>query len=52
MDFSEKDCSVRVNSVESGLCDDDMAEILSSQYLPHTLHLPKVEDTDQLNWVK
>ncbi|KAK7070212.1 hypothetical protein SK128_018770 [Halocaridina rubra] len=50
IDFSGKDCSVRFNSVDSGLCEDDMKEILSASHLPATVHLPKVESPQQLEW--
>ncbi|CAL4066277.1 unnamed protein product, partial [Meganyctiphanes norvegica] len=50
IDFSSKDCSVRFNSVDSGLCHADMTEILASQYLPDTIHLPKVDNSAQLEW--
>uniref|UniRef100_A0A2P2IEL8 Citramalyl-CoA lyase, mitochondrial n=1 Tax=Hirondellea gigas TaxID=1518452 RepID=A0A2P2IEL8_9CRUS len=48
--FAGKDCSVRVNSVSSGLCSDDLSVVLSSSTLPQTLHLPKVETTEELDW--
>lgn len=51
IDFTGKDCSVRFNSLDSGLCEDDMNEILSAAHLPRTVHLPKVESPQQLEWV-
>ncbi|XP_068250039.1 citramalyl-CoA lyase, mitochondrial-like [Palaemon carinicauda] len=50
IDFTGKDCSVRFNSVDSGLCEDDMREILSGAHLPSTVHLPKVESPQHLEW--
>lgn len=50
IDFSGKDCSVRFNSVESGLCEGDMLEVLSAQHLPATVHLPKVDSPEHLAW--
>lgn len=50
IDFTNKDCSVRVNSVSSGLCLDDLTTILTAKTLPQTLHLPKVESTEELDW--
>lgn len=50
IDFTGKDCSVRFNSVESGLCEVDMQEILSAQHLPATVHLPKVDSPEHLTW--
>ncbi|XP_076039546.1 citramalyl-CoA lyase, mitochondrial-like [Oratosquilla oratoria] len=50
IDFTGKDCSVRFNSVDSGLCEEDMQTVLSAKVLPSTVHLPKVESGDQLQW--
>ena len=49
--FEGKDCAVRVNSVESGLCEKDMIACLSDEVLPSTILLPKVEYYQQLQWV-
>lgn len=50
IDFMGKDCSVRFNSADSGLCELDMVEVLSAAHLPTTVHLPKVELPEQLDW--
>ncbi|XP_042887508.1 citramalyl-CoA lyase, mitochondrial-like [Penaeus japonicus] len=50
IDFTGKDCSVRFNSADSGLCEPDMEEVLSAGHLPTTVHLPKVESPEQLEW--
>ncbi|ROT80989.1 putative citrate lyase subunit beta-like protein [Penaeus vannamei] len=50
IDFMGKDCSVRFNSADSGLCELDMVEVLSAAHLPTTVHLPKVESPEQLDW--
>ncbi|KAK8381658.1 hypothetical protein O3P69_018639 [Scylla paramamosain] len=50
IDFTGKDCSVRFNSVQSGLCEEDMREILSAQHVPATVHLPKVDSPEHLTW--
>ncbi|XP_054257497.1 citramalyl-CoA lyase, mitochondrial-like [Macrosteles quadrilineatus] len=42
--------SVRVNSVSSGLCDKDLAVILSASHTPQTIFLPKVESVENLQW--
>lgn len=42
---------VRVNSVSSGLTDADLEVILQGEVLPPAIMLPKVEDTDELQWV-
>lgn len=46
------DLAVRVNAVSTGLAGDDLQCILASSHLPSTLLLPKVEDADQLDWVR
>lgn len=46
------DLAVRVNAVSTGLAGDDLQCILGASHLPSTLLLPKVEDTDQLDWVR
>jgi len=37
--------------VDSGLCDQDLEVILGAKNLPSSIHLPKVDYVDQLNWV-
>lgn len=46
------DLAVRVNAVSTGLAGDDLQCILAASHLPSTLLLPKVEDADQLDWVR
>ncbi|XP_060785510.1 citramalyl-CoA lyase, mitochondrial isoform X2 [Neoarius graeffei] len=41
---------VRVNSVSSGLTDADLEVILQAEVLPPALMLPKVEDTEEVQW--
>lgn len=50
VDFGRSECSVRLNSVDSGLCMTDMETILGGERLPAAVHLPKVETSDQLAW--
>ena len=40
--FGKSECSVRVNSVDSGLCEEDMRVVLGGDKLPAAIHLPKV----------
>ncbi|VEN50123.1 unnamed protein product [Callosobruchus maculatus] len=44
------DLGVRVNSIDTGLCGDDLTSCLSSKNIPDTILLPKVESTEELNW--
>ena len=51
--FGRSECSVRVNSVQSGLCHLDLEEIFdkpSSNFLvPSAIHLPKVDNPEILD---
>jgi len=51
IDFGRSECTVRVNSVDSGLCSADLEEILPTSNLPSAIHLPKVDSVDHLKWV-
>ncbi|CAG0920746.1 unnamed protein product [Notodromas monacha] len=48
--FGRTECCVRVNSVQSGLCEDDMVMVCSLRNLPKTLMLPKVDNVEQLRF--
>ncbi|XP_051938459.1 citramalyl-CoA lyase, mitochondrial [Hippocampus zosterae] len=41
---------VRVNSVSSGLAEADLQVVLQAEVLPPALMLPKVEDTQEIQW--
>ncbi|KAG8334505.1 hypothetical protein J6590_088661 [Homalodisca vitripennis] len=41
---------VRVNAVDSGLCEDDLSVILSASNPPAALYLSKVESRDNILW--
>ncbi|XP_056637509.1 citramalyl-CoA lyase, mitochondrial-like isoform X1 [Diorhabda sublineata] len=47
---NKTDIGVRINSVDSEICEKDLEVCLSGNYLPHTILLPKVEDSGQLHW--
>ncbi|XP_076444983.1 citramalyl-CoA lyase, mitochondrial-like isoform X2 [Babylonia areolata] len=47
-DVKGVDIAVRVNSVSSGLVDEDLKAIMSAQYRPKTILLPKVDTVDEL----
>ena len=51
VDFGRSECSVRVNSVESGLCEEDLGVVLGGKNLPNAIHLPKVDEPDHLKWL-
>nr|CAH7744372.1 unnamed protein product [Callosobruchus chinensis] len=44
------DLGVRVNSIDTGLCEDDLTSCLSAENIPNTVLLPKVESIQELNW--
>ncbi|XP_019880403.1 citramalyl-CoA lyase, mitochondrial [Aethina tumida] len=44
------DWGVRVNSVDSGLCKNDLQALLTAKNLPDTVSLPKVETTEHIKW--
>eukprot|EP00088_Acartia_fossae_P051628 TRINITY_DN5800_c0_g1_i10.p1 TRINITY_DN5800_c0_g1~~TRINITY_DN5800_c0_g1_i10.p1 ORF type:complete len:336 (-),score=36.40 TRINITY_DN5800_c0_g1_i10:136-1143(-) len=50
IDFGSSECTVRINSVGSGLAKTDMEAILSGPHLPSSVHLPKVETPDHIEW--
>ena len=52
--FGTSECSVRVNSIQSGLCHIDMETILErpaekTSLVPSSIHLPKVDDSEILD---
>ena len=51
--FGSSECSVRVNSIQSGLCHTDLDEILTDPpanfLVPSAIHLPKVDSTEILD---
>ncbi|CAL8267422.1 unnamed protein product [Lota lota] len=50
LDLGRTEKCVRVNSVSSGLAEDDLRAILQAEVLPPALMLPKVEDTEEVQW--
>jgi len=48
LDFGVSECSVRVNSVDSGLCKEDVLEVLGGANMPSAIHLPKVAGREEL----
>ena len=47
----KSELSVRVNSIDSGLCKIDLDTVLKGPIFPSTLHLPKMESKFQLDWL-
>ena len=47
-----RDLAVRVNSVVSGLAEEDLKTVLKAKRLPDTLMLPKVDSVGHIQWVR
>lgn len=52
LDLGRTEKCVRVNSVSSGLADADLQVILRAELLPPAVMLPKVEDVQEVQWVR
>ncbi|KAF7668147.1 hypothetical protein LDENG_00030270 [Lucifuga dentata] len=50
LDLGRTEKCVRVNSVSSGLVEADLQVILQGEVLPPAIMLPKVEDTQEVQW--
>ncbi|KAK7882365.1 hypothetical protein WMY93_028539 [Mugilogobius chulae] len=50
LDLGRTEKCVRVNSVSSGLAEADLQVILQAEVLPPAIMLPKVENTDEVQW--
>ena len=50
VDFGRAECCVRVNAVDSGLCEADLDTIFKWPVYPTSVTLPKVESKSQLEW--
>jgi len=49
--FGRTEPIVRVNSVISGLAEDDIKAVMEAKYLPPTWMIPKVDDPMHIQWV-
>ncbi|XP_021785431.1 citramalyl-CoA lyase, mitochondrial isoform X1 [Papio anubis] len=49
-DLGPTEKCVRVNSVSSGLAEEDLETLLQSRVLPSSLMLPKVESPEEIQW--
>ena len=50
VDFGNTEKTVRINSVTSGLADNDLTVILQAQSSPATLLLPKTDEPSHIEW--
>lgn len=51
VDFGRSEYAVRINSIDSGLAEEDLRSILSSKRLPDTIMIPKIEDQNHVVWI-
>ncbi|XP_033930386.1 citramalyl-CoA lyase, mitochondrial [Melopsittacus undulatus] len=49
-DFGHTEKCVRINSVSSGLAEEDLEVLLQSKTLPSSMMLPKVENVEEIRW--
>ncbi|XP_037233481.1 citramalyl-CoA lyase, mitochondrial isoform X2 [Falco biarmicus] len=49
-DFGHAEKCVRINSVSSGLAEEDLEVLLQSKTLPSSMMLPKVECVEEIRW--
>ena len=52
LNFGSSEVCVRLNSIETGLAEDDLRATLTAKAFPHSIVLPKVETVEHLDWVK
>lgn len=52
LSFGSSEVCVRINSIETGLAEDDLRAILTAKAFPQSIVLPKVETMEHLDWVK
>lgn len=51
VDLGHAEKCVRINSVSSGLAEEDLEVLLQSKTLPSSMMLPKVENVEEIRWV-
>ena len=51
LDFGSSEVCVRINSIDTGLAEEDIRVILTGNQLPHCLVVPKVETVEHIDWV-
>ena len=52
LSFGSSEVCVRINSIETGLAEDDLTAALTAKVLPHSIVVPKVDTVEHLKWVK
>lgn len=51
LQFGRSEVCARINSISSGLAEDDLKAILTAKVLPHTVVVPKVDSLEDIRWV-
>uniref|UniRef100_T1IQC8 Citramalyl-CoA lyase, mitochondrial n=1 Tax=Strigamia maritima TaxID=126957 RepID=T1IQC8_STRMM len=49
--FGRTERTIRVNSIETGLAEEDLRVILHSENLPSTIFFPKIDKLDDIDWI-
>lgn len=49
--FGSSEVCVRINSIETGLAEDDLKAALTAKELPDSIVVPKVDSVEHLDWV-
>lgn len=49
--FGRSEYAVRINSIDSGLAEEDLKSILKGTRLPETIMIPKVEHESHITWI-
>jgi len=52
LDFGRTEPVVRINSIDSGLGEDDLMAVLQAKRLPPTVMIPKVEHPEHIDWIE
>ncbi|GFT37701.1 citramalyl-CoA lyase, mitochondrial [Nephila pilipes] len=50
-DFGKTEFAVRINSIDSGLAEEDLMSVLNFKKYPDTLMVPKIESSDHISWI-
>jgi len=51
VDFGRSERCVRINSIDSGMADDDVKAVFGARCRPQAIVIPKVESVDQVDWI-
>ena len=52
LDFGKSESAIRINSIDTQFAEDDLKSVFSTASLPNALMVPKIENADQIKWVR